>query len=244
MSDLRVQLNASGIQPLGKDSSARPNEDPTGQVLGRVALERPGGGRAWARPFRHQRQVRSSYQFWTTENRIYNASGIFGQECMVFPDQGGVVVVTGAMGDGTFHHLPEMLRETFGDAFDETTRDPTLDAAEGEAVGRWVERAREPELLRSSAHRVGFRETYDFEPNAHGLRSLSVEMRDDVVLLVLEDERGRHTIEHGIGQWIRQCTGVSVWRSTTPTRTPALPSLRPRNGRLIVTTMPRPTSCA
>jgi hypothetical protein len=34
----------------------------------------------------------------------------------------------------------------------------------------------------------------------------------DAVLLVLEDERGRHPIEHGIGQWVRQCTGVSVWR--------------------------------
>ncbi|WP_433286998.1 hypothetical protein ACQPZQ_31955 [Pseudonocardia sp. CA-142604] len=37
-------------------------------------------------------------------------------------------------------------------------------------------------------------------------------MRADAVLLVLEDDRGRHTIEHGIGQWTQQCTGVSVWR--------------------------------
>lgn len=48
------------------------------------------------------------YQFWTTEDRVYSASGIFGQECMVFPDQGGVVVVTGAMGDGTYHDLPDI----------------------------------------------------------------------------------------------------------------------------------------
>ncbi|WP_433286773.1 serine hydrolase domain-containing protein [Pseudonocardia sp. CA-142604] len=152
------------------------------------------------------------YQFWTTEDRIYNASGIFGQECMVFPDQGGVVVVTGAMGDGTYHDLPEMLRETFRDAFDETMRDPIVDAAEAEAVSHWVRRAREPELLRSSAHLVGFRETYDFATNVHGLRCLSVEVRADAVVLVLEDDRGRHTIEHGIGQWTQQCTGVSVWR--------------------------------
>jgi CubicO group peptidase (beta-lactamase class C family) len=152
------------------------------------------------------------YQFWTTEDRIYNASGIFGQECMVFPDQGGVVVVTGAMGDGTYHDLPEMLRETFRDAFEETVRDPAVEAAEGDAVSHWIERARHPEFLRSSARRVGFRETYDFEPNEHGLRSLSVEVGADAVLLVLEDERGRHPIEHGMGHWVRQCTGVSVWR--------------------------------
>ncbi|WP_433286854.1 serine hydrolase domain-containing protein [Pseudonocardia sp. CA-142604] len=152
------------------------------------------------------------YQFWTTEDGVYNASGIFGQECMIFPDQQGVVVVTGAMGDGTYHDLPQMLRETFRIAFDEKVRDRTSETAEGDAVDSWVRHAREPEPLSPSARLVGFRGTYDLQPNEHGLLALSVEVRADAVLLVLEDERGRHAIEHGVGHWVRQCTGVSVWR--------------------------------
>jgi len=149
------------------------------------------------------------FQFWTTEDRIYSASGIFGQECMVFPDEDGVVVVTGAMGDGTYHDLPEMIRERFRDAFDGTARD---EPSEADAVRQWVLRARDPELLDPSARRAGFSEAYDFDANEQGLRSLSVEVRADSVLLVLDDERGRHAIEHGVGYWVRQGTSVSVWR--------------------------------
>ncbi|HWD03713.1 MAG TPA: hypothetical protein VG674_14820 [Amycolatopsis sp.] len=65
------------------------------------------------------------YQFWTTEDGIYSASGIFGQECMVFPRHGGVVVVLGAMGDGTDHDLPGMLRATFRAAFGTSAPDPS-----------------------------------------------------------------------------------------------------------------------
>ncbi|MBF8184290.1 serine hydrolase [Nonomuraea sp. K274] len=152
------------------------------------------------------------YQFWTTEDGIYNAAGIFGQECMIFPEQDGVVVVTGAMGDDTYRELPKMIRETFRAAFAGADGDDPFQAADAEAVDRWVLRAREPERLRPSGHRLGFREIYDFEPNEHGLRSVSIDVRADSVLLVLEDECGRNEIEHGIGHWVRQRTGVSVWR--------------------------------
>jgi CubicO group peptidase (beta-lactamase class C family) len=149
------------------------------------------------------------YQFWVSEDRIYSASGLFGQECMVFPDQDGVVVVTGAMGDGTYHDLPEMLRETFRSAFDVPAYD---EESEGEAVRQWVTRARDPELPDPSVRRDGFAEAYDFEPNEQGLVSLSVDVRADSVFVVLEDDRGSHSIEHGVGNWVRQATGVSVWR--------------------------------
>lgn len=146
------------------------------------------------------------YQFWTTEDGIYNASGIFGQECMVFPEHGGVVVVTGAMGDGTYHDLPDMLRRTFREAF------ATGPGPGGDELRRRVERAREPSPLAPDRYRDGFRRTYDFEANEQGVRSLAVDVRGDRVRLELEDERGRHELTHGVGHWIRQRTGVSVWR--------------------------------
>lgn len=152
------------------------------------------------------------YQFWTTEDRIYNASGIFGQECMVFPDQDGVVVVTGAMGDGSYHDLPEMLRSTFREAFGAQARDSAAEAAERAEVHRRVLRAREPEPLPAKAVPAEIAATYHFEPGEHGLRRVSIEVKDSAVLLVVEDDRGEHAIEHGVGHWVRQCTGVSVWR--------------------------------
>ncbi|GHJ39319.1 serine hydrolase [Streptomyces sp. TS71-3] len=152
------------------------------------------------------------YQFWTTEDGIYNASGIFGQECMVFPRHGGVVVVNGAMGDGTYHDLPDMLRTTFRQAFQGPESDPAAEAAQREEVEQWIRRAREPERLDPTARRVGRLETYDFEPNDQGLRSLSIEARAGSVLLTVEDDRGRHPIEHGLGHWVPGHTGVSTWR--------------------------------
>lgn len=139
------------------------------------------------------------YQFWTTEDGIYNASGIFGQECMIFPDQGGVVVVTGAMGEETYHDLPGMLRETFRGRFELPTEER-------------VARAREPEPLTPTAHRVGFRRTYDFTDPQEGMRSIAIEVKEKSVLVVIEDELGRHTIDHGTDRWVRQRSGVSVWR--------------------------------
>ncbi|MFD7438195.1 serine hydrolase domain-containing protein [Streptomyces sp. NPDC059861] len=152
------------------------------------------------------------YQFWTTEDRIYSASGIFGQECMVFPDQGGVVVVTGAMGDGTYHDLPGMLRRAFRQAFGPAGGDRAVERTEGEAVRRLVDAARMPQTLDATPRRVGMAATYDFGPNEQGLRSLALRTGTDAVRVVLEDERGRHTIEHGLGHWVRQETDVSVWR--------------------------------
>lgn len=152
------------------------------------------------------------YQFWTTEDRIYSASGIFGQECMVFPDQDGVVVVTGAMGDGSYHDLPELLRTTFRDAFGQHERDAAAEAAERDAVQRLILRAREPEQPRPTAVPAEVVGTYHFGPNEHGLRRLSVDVKDGAVLLVVVDDRGEHEIEHGVGHWVRQRTGVSVWR--------------------------------
>lgn len=140
------------------------------------------------------------YQFWVTEDGIYDASGIFGQECMVFPEFDGVVVVTGAMGDPSYHDLPDMLRTAFRRMF--TSGD--FEAPE------WIERARRPEPLAAGTGpaRSG---TYYFEPNDQGLRSLSVEVGDTVVLVVVDD-LGEHRIEHGLGEWLPQHTGVSVGR--------------------------------
>ncbi|WP_329453932.1 serine hydrolase domain-containing protein [Streptomyces sp. NBC_01497] len=155
------------------------------------------------------------YQFWTTEDRIYSASGIFGQECMVFPDQGGVVVVTGAMGDGTYHDLPDMLRTAFRAAFDPAGHDlatHVVRAQAADAVRRQVADARTPERPDPSRHREGFAATYDFDTNVQGLRSLAVDVRTDTVRVLLEDERGGHVVEHGVGHWTKQETDASTWR--------------------------------
>jgi CubicO group peptidase (beta-lactamase class C family) len=142
------------------------------------------------------------YQFWTNADGSYAASGLFGQECMVFPDQDAVVVVTGAMPDPEYHDLPRMLREAFRRAFAEPP----------ENLDRRIERAREPEPLDAPGERPVFARTYTFEANDQGVRSLSVEATADSVRLGIEDDRGTHTLDHGLEKWVRQRTGVSVAR--------------------------------
>jgi hypothetical protein len=143
------------------------------------------------------------YQFWVSEDGSYSASGLFGQECMVFPQYGGVVVVTGAMPDPSYHDLPGMLRDAFRRAF--ASDDVVVPA------GR-IEHAREPESLESRVDGPVLRRVFDFAENEQGVRSLSVETDAEIVRVGIEDDRGTHTVEHGLGKWVPQDTGVSVWR--------------------------------
>jgi CubicO group peptidase (beta-lactamase class C family) len=143
------------------------------------------------------------YQFWVSDSGIYTASGLFGQECMVFPEHGGVVVVTGAMPDPAYHDLPSMLREAFWQAFS---------SDDVESLSQWVTRARDPEPLESAVDSPLSLRAFDFEPNEQGVESLTVEVDAGVVRLGIDDDRGTHRIEHGLGEWRRQSTGVSVWR--------------------------------
>ncbi len=152
------------------------------------------------------------YQFWATEDGIYSASGIFGQECMIFSEQGGVVVVTGAMGGETYHDLPDLLRDAFRAAFAGPDPDAAAEAGAAAEVERLTGAARLPEPAAPAARHTGRRTVYDFGPNDQGLRSLAVDVREDSVVLEVEDDLGRHTVVHGVGHWIRQETGVSVGR--------------------------------
>jgi len=142
------------------------------------------------------------YQFWVHETGVYHASGLFGQECMVFPDHDAVVVITGAMPDPAYHDLPAMLRKAFLRAFA---------ADEGfESLDHRVGQAQRPEPLGSDG--PALKRSFCFGDNEQGVRSLAVEADDSVVRLRVEDDRGAHTIEHGLREWTRQRTGVSVWR--------------------------------
>jgi CubicO group peptidase (beta-lactamase class C family) len=154
---------------------------------------------------------RYGYQFWISEDGIYSASGIFGQECLVFPDDGAVVVATGAMGGDTYHDLPTMIRRAFRTAF----REPAHAAGSGvdtQTLHTRISAARRPEPLDGTRRRIGCSDTYDFEANEQGITSLSIDVGQDSVLVTIEDDRGSHRIDHGIGDWRRQHIAVSTWR--------------------------------
>jgi CubicO group peptidase (beta-lactamase class C family) len=151
------------------------------------------------------------YQFWVSEDGIYSASGIFGQECVVFPEDGAVVVTTGAMGGGTYHDLPTMLRRTFRRAFRDPA-DPAASTAEAQALDTRIAAAGVEEVVDGARRRIGWSETYDFEANEQGITALTIVVGQDCVLVVLDDERGSHRIMHGVGHWVQQHTGVSTWR--------------------------------
>jgi hypothetical protein len=63
-----------------------------------------------------------------------------------------------------------------------------------------------------AGHSLELSSAIHFAANDQGIRSLTVDVRAESVLLDVEDDRGQHSITHGLGHWIRQHTGVSVWR--------------------------------
>ena len=151
------------------------------------------------------------YQFWCLPGAVYSASGIFGQECMIFPHEDAVVSITGAMGNGSYHDLPGLMHQSFSEAFG----NDVAPAAQIDAVNwitGWSAAAREPQPLATHSENVNTDSTYRFEPNEQSLHSIRLRVFADSVTVDLHDDRGSHTVRHGIGTWTPGRTGASVWR--------------------------------
>lgn len=151
------------------------------------------------------------YQFWCFPDDVYSASGIFGQECMIFPRADAVVCITGAMGDGSYHDLPELMHRAFSDAFSDPAGPDSQDE-DTDWLDDWSARARIARPLAAArSHEIGA-SYYEFEPNDRSLQSMTLEILADSITVELHDDRGVHTVHHGIGSWLTGRTGVSVWR--------------------------------
>lgn len=141
------------------------------------------------------------YQIWRGPGNSYFAYGLFGQLCIVVPDRDLVVAINAAAQSGFLAIVFDSL----------LTADPapaTTDATFDSLATR-LQPASEAPTLETTPQLFQPR-TYAFEANAEGLASFTVEQRSQDIVLTIEDERGRHELVSGLGQWRRGSTGLTT----------------------------------
>lgn len=164
------------------------------------------------------------YQFWRCRHNCYRADGVFGQFCIVMPDQDAVLAITGGLFDSPAvldtvweHLLPAMMDHPLPadreaqDALQEKLTALTLPLPRG--------------ATSSSSMTRWSGQTYRLEPNAHNVEHLTIIFGDDCSTLIVHDTRGEHRIQIGHATWLNTATDFyglneqpvatsSAWTST------------------------------
>ncbi len=141
------------------------------------------------------------YHWWMTPFGGTRASGIFGQHCIVLPDQDAVIVFTSALRPGdsrlldlTWSHLVPALggANAGGDAaLAARLAALALPEPEGAAVG-----------LAESA-------SYAVSPNEQGVTRIGFDFSAGRCVFTLDDARGTHRIDVGLGEGIESDTSMT-----------------------------------
>lgn len=137
------------------------------------------------------------YQFWRCRHDVYRGDGAFGQFCIVMPQYGAVLAVTGDMGAvmqiAWDHLLPALssapLARNDGDhksllARLESLRLPPV----------------EGKLPSPTAARIDGA-SFVFLENERGIKSVTLSLADDQTILSLQDRQGQHHFVCAHGTW-------------------------------------------
>ena len=138
------------------------------------------------------------YQWWLGPDGAYMADGLFNQYSVVFPKQNAVLAMTAAMPEGThfrnlmFKHFPTMFS---GEVVNDKR---ALETLKTRTQNLQLLPAVVPSTSPVVAHVSGA--TYRFEDNPDAVKAISLTFADKSCTFRLEDDRGAHTIEVGLGQ--------------------------------------------
>ncbi|WP_219267451.1 serine hydrolase [Pseudomonas sp. Xaverov 259] len=167
------------------------------------------------------------YQWWMTEHGGYYASGVFGQQCMVLPEQDTVMVFTCGLrlGEKRLHqalwqHLFPALGRTAADA---QTSQMHLDVL--------IEGLRLPGLpgLHASPASAAMQGRFAIEPNEDSVRELAFDFQGEYCDFTLVDHRGTHHIRAGLWQPIETTTSMTgnyLHHQYQPEQTPVIAQAR------------------
>lgn len=152
-----------------------------------------------------ERREGYGYHWWMTPHGGYRASGIFGQQCVVLPEQDAVIAITAGLPNTT----PRLMRAIW------THLLPALGRAEPDADAPLAARLAGLALPGPAgatasplaASLAGVR--FAFPPNEDGVAEIGLAFAADTCRLSLTDGRGRHVIEHGFGRAIEGDTTMT-----------------------------------
>ena len=147
------------------------------------------------------------YQWWMTEHGGYYASGVFGQQCMVLPEQDTVIVFTCGLRLGE-KRLHAALWQHLFPALGRTAVDANASQAQLDAL---IDGLRLPTLhgLQSSPASRALQGRFAIEPNEDGVREVAFDFQADYCDFTLVDHRGTHHVRAGFRQPIETLTSIT-----------------------------------
>lgn len=149
------------------------------------------------------------YQIWLGPGGAYHASGMFGQQCYVFPRQDTVVAITGSIAGGRHRRLAELVYTKLAGAFDGLPGSPQADLR----LGAQVARAACPPLIQPIPPAIHVDRTrYACADNEDGIKGIAFDRDETGLVVTLTDERGTHTVHCGLSYWLETDTTVTGWR--------------------------------
>jgi len=150
---------------------------------------------------------RYGYQWWLGPNQVYFADGLFGQFAFVWPDQKAVFACTSAIPSG--EALTKILYRHFPAAFqNRVSRNRSALAALTAKQNHLRLLPPLPPSESPLASQVSGR-TYYCDQNEDGVSQIRLDIRDNVCLFNLRDDRGDHEVKCGLGDWIESFTTIT-----------------------------------
>lgn len=147
------------------------------------------------------------YQWWMTRHGGYYASGVFGQQCIVLPEQRTVIAFTSGLALGE-RRLHELLWKHLFPALGRPGLPP--DSAQ-QRLQHLIEGLRLPSLkgARTSITRQAMEGRFEIEPNDDQVRTVRFAFTGDECVFTLGDHRGDHVIRAGIGHAVESSTSMT-----------------------------------
>lgn len=148
------------------------------------------------------------YQFWLSENGAYRAVGMFGQICLILPQQNALFIVTA--GTERKQEILNIFWETIFPNFMSNELEVNTKEQENleECLKRLVLVPHQPHSISSIKSEVSGKR-YNMKTNIDDIYTLSFNFSDNLCLFTLVDKLGEHQIKFGFGHWIEQETTMS-----------------------------------
>lgn len=147
------------------------------------------------------------YQWWMTPWGGANASGLFGQNCILLPEQDAVIAITAAMAPGDkrlMAHIGDHLVPALGAAATDEAADTRL-AERLASLALPVPTAASVSRIQAS---IGGK-PFHMEPNEDGVAEVKFVFEGTTCRLVLRDARGSHEVTAGMAAPIESETGMT-----------------------------------
>ena len=140
------------------------------------------------------------FQFWMCRHKAYRGDGAFGQYCIVMPEQDAVIAINSGV-----QNMQQVL-DIIWEKFLPSVKDNAL-AENPELHAKLQKKMKSLKLPLVKKHSVPARgivnQTFKFEDNEKGFKSIAVEDRNDHTYLRLENAHGTQYIYFTRHLWVR-----------------------------------------